>query len=60
MSSTTGEPRRLELAHGAITNTTKLTSVRMRCQLPPLAQALETRPGSDYRALARMARQVAA
>jgi tetratricopeptide (TPR) repeat protein len=55
-----GEKRGLRLAHDAITDVTKLTSVRARRKLIPLAQALETRPGSDARELARMARQVAA
>ncbi|MGH3939556.1 MAG: hypothetical protein ACRDTG_13180 [Pseudonocardiaceae bacterium] len=57
---TAGEQRGLQLAHTAITDTAKLTSVRIRRQLLPLADTLETRPGSDYRELARMARQVAA
>ena len=57
---TAGEPHGLQLAHTAITDTTKLTSVRVRRQLLPLVQALETRPGRDYQNLARMARQVAA
>jgi hypothetical protein len=55
-----GEPRGLQLAHSAITDTTKLTSVRARRQLVPLAEALEARPGTDARDLARMARQAAA
>lgn len=55
-----GEQRGLQLAHHAITDVTKLTSVRVRKQLTPLAQALEARPGSDARELARMARQIAA
>jgi hypothetical protein len=57
---TAGEPRGLPLAHSAITDVTKLTSVRTRIQLMPLAEALEARPGSDAKDLARMARQVAA
>ncbi len=57
---TAGEQRGLQLAHGAITDVTKLTSVRVRKKLLPLAEALEARPGSDARELARMARQVAA
>lgn len=55
-----GEQRGLQLAHRAITDITKLTSVRVRKNLVPLAEALEARPGSDARELARMARQVAA
>lgn len=55
-----GEQRGLRLAHGAITDVTELTSVRARRLLVPLAEALEARPGSDARDLARMARQVAA
>jgi transcriptional regulator with XRE-family HTH domain len=55
-----GEQRGLQLAHGAITDVTKLGSVRVRRQLVPLAEALEARPGSGPRELARMARQVAA
>jgi transcriptional regulator with XRE-family HTH domain len=57
---TAGEPRGLQLAHDAIANTTKLDSVRVRRQLTPLVEALEARPGSDARDLARMARQAAA
>jgi hypothetical protein len=55
-----GEQHGLQLAHRAITDATKLTSVRIRKKLLPLAQALESRPGSDTQQLARMARQVAA
>ena len=36
-----GEPRGLQLAHGAITSAGKLTSVRARRRLEPLAAALE-------------------
>jgi transcriptional regulator with XRE-family HTH domain len=54
-----GEQRGLQLAHRAITDTTKLTSVRARRQLLPLADTLDTRRGSDYQELARTARQVA-
>jgi hypothetical protein len=57
---TAGEPRGLQLAHSVITDVTKLTSVRTRRQLVPLAVALEARPGSDAKELAQMARQVAA
>ena len=55
-----GEPRGLQLAHGAVTSAGKLTSVRARQRLVPLAEALEARRGSDAEQLARMARQVAA
>jgi len=55
-----GEPDGLRLAHGAITAAAKLTSVRVRQRLEPLAAALEARRGSDAEQLARMARQVAA
>ncbi len=54
-----GERDGLGLAHGAITAVTKLSSVRARKRLGPLADALHTRPGTDYQELARMARQVA-
>ena len=55
-----GEPRGLQLAHSAVTSAGKLTSVRARQRLVPLAEALEARRGSDAEQLARMARQVAA
>jgi transcriptional regulator with XRE-family HTH domain len=55
-----GEPDGLRLAHSAITDVAKLTSVRIRRRLGPLVTALEARPGSDHRQLAQMARQVAA
>ncbi len=54
-----GEPRGLQLAHGAVTAAAKLTSARVRRRLVPLAAALEARPGSDAQQLGRMARQVA-
>ncbi|MGH3904817.1 MAG: hypothetical protein ACRDTE_11585, partial [Pseudonocardiaceae bacterium] len=54
-----GEPGGLGLAHTAITAVSKLSSVRARKRLGPLADALHTRPGADYQELARMARQVA-
>ena len=57
---TAGEPRGMHLAHSAITSVSRLSGVRVRKQLTPLAEALEARPGSDARELARMARQVAA
>jgi len=55
-----GEPRGLQLAHDTVTAVSRLSSGRLRRQLVPLAAALEARPGSDARELARMARQVAA
>jgi transcriptional regulator with XRE-family HTH domain len=54
-----GEPDGLRLAHGAITAVTKLSSVRARRRLQPLATALATRPGRDPHDLAQLARQVA-
>jgi len=54
-----GEPRGLQLAHGSVTAAAKLTSVRVRQRLVPLADALEARSDGDHRDLARMARQVA-
>ena len=55
-----GEPDGLRLAKGAIDGAAMLRSVRARERwLEPLAAALEARPGSDARELARMARQVA-
>ena len=54
-----GEPRGLQLAHGAVTSAARLGSVRARRRLEPLAAALEARSGADARQLARMARQVA-
>ena len=54
-----GEPRGLALAHGAITAASKLSSMRARQRLEPLATALEGRSGADAHQLARMARQVA-
>lgn len=55
-----GERDGLRLAHGAITDVTRLSSAQARTRLQPLAATLESRPGSDARELARMARQVAA
>ncbi len=55
-----GEPRALALAHGALKAVGKLSSVRPRTELEPLAVALEARPGSDAKELARITRQVAA
>jgi transcriptional regulator with XRE-family HTH domain len=54
-----GEPSGLSLAHHAITSVPKLNSARARTWLEPLATALQARPGSDARELARMTRQVA-
>jgi transcriptional regulator with XRE-family HTH domain len=55
-----GESRGLELAHQAITQVSTLQSIAARRErLIPLATALEARPGSDTRQLARLARQVA-
>ncbi|MFL6146662.1 MAG: helix-turn-helix domain-containing protein [Pseudonocardiaceae bacterium] len=53
------EPDGIGLAHGAITAVSKLSSVRARNRLEPLASALETQRSSDARELARMARRVA-
>ncbi|MEO7194360.1 MAG: helix-turn-helix transcriptional regulator [Pseudonocardiaceae bacterium] len=52
-----GEPGGFPLAHDAITAVSKLSSVRVRKKLEPLAVALTARPGRDARDLARMARQ---
>ena len=55
-----GEPRGLQLAHGAVTAAAKLTSVRARRRLEPLFVALQARSTSaDARQLARQARHVA-
>jgi transcriptional regulator with XRE-family HTH domain len=55
----TGERDGLQMAHHAITATTKLNSGRVRKGLLPLADALDARRGSDYQDLARIAQQVA-
>jgi len=55
----TGEPRGLGMAKSAVDSVAPLHSVRARERLVPLADALDSRPGSDHRELARMARQVA-
>jgi len=55
-----GEPRGLGMAKSAIDAAAPLHSARARERLMPLAEALEARPSSDHRELARMARQVAA
>ncbi len=54
-----GESDGLTLAHEAITGAMKLSSVRVRRRLEPLATALQARPRSDHRDLARTAHQVA-
>ncbi|MGH4011070.1 MAG: helix-turn-helix domain-containing protein [Pseudonocardiaceae bacterium] len=54
-----GEPGGLALAHRAITAVPKLSSVRVRKRLMPLADALAARPGTDAKDLSRMAHQVA-
>jgi hypothetical protein len=48
------------MAYGAVTSAARLSSVRVRQRLEPLAAALEGRSGCDARELGRMARQVAA
>ncbi|MCA1672758.1 MAG: hypothetical protein LC799_11325, partial [Actinobacteria bacterium] len=56
-----GEPGGLERARAAIRAVADTPSgVAQQCWLPPLADALDARPGSDHQDLARMARQVAA
>jgi len=55
-----GEPGGLQMAYGAVTSAARLSSVRVRQRLEPLAAALEGRSGCDARELGRMARQVAA
>ncbi len=56
-----GEPRGLVLARQAITAVSTLQSVSARRErLVPLATALEARPGSDAKEIARMAHQVIA
>jgi hypothetical protein len=49
----------LQLAHRALTTVTKISSAHQQ-YLTPLAIALEARPGSDAKQLARMTRQVIA
>ncbi|MBV9142936.1 MAG: helix-turn-helix transcriptional regulator [Pseudonocardiales bacterium] len=53
-----GEPDGLRLAHEAITGVTKLSSQRARQDLTPLAAALDARPSTDARDLARTARHL--
>ncbi|MGH4025242.1 MAG: helix-turn-helix domain-containing protein [Pseudonocardiaceae bacterium] len=55
-----GEPRGLAMANEAIRAVAPLRSVRARQKLVPLIQALESRPGSDAKDLARTARKLAA
>ncbi len=55
-----GEPDGPTLAHRAITDVAKLSSMQARTRLRPLTAALDARTGSDARELARLARQVAA
>ena len=54
-----GEPRGLGMAKSAIDAVALLHSQRARERLVPLAAALGSRPGSDHRELARIARQIA-
>ena len=54
-----GEPDGPQLARDAIGTVDHLSSVSARRRLEPLATALDTRPGTDARELARTARQVA-
>ncbi len=54
-----GEPDGTRLAREAIGAVDKLSSVSVRRRLEPLAEALDSRPGTDARDLARAARQVA-
>jgi hypothetical protein len=53
-----GEPDGLRLAHNAITGVSKISSFRARQRLVPLAAALDARPSSDARELARAARHL--
>jgi transcriptional regulator with XRE-family HTH domain len=56
-----GEPQGMTLARQAIDGVSALRSVAVRRELLiPLAAALESRPGTDTRELARVARKVAA
>ena len=56
-----GEPRGTSMAKTAMESVSALRSVSLRCvYLPPLADALEARRGSDAEQLVRMARQVTA
>lgn len=55
----TGEPRGLTLARSAIDAVTQTRSaIARQCWLPPLVKALEARPGSEARDLARTAHRV--
>ncbi|MBV9141247.1 MAG: helix-turn-helix transcriptional regulator [Pseudonocardiales bacterium] len=53
-----GEPDGLRLAHNAITGVTKIISFRARQRLVPLVAALDARPSTDARELARAARHL--
>jgi hypothetical protein len=53
-----GEPSGLRLAHSAIVLVSKLSSIRIRKQLAPLAAALRVRPERDAQDLARMAHAI--
>ncbi len=55
-----GESRGLALAKRTIDDVAELRSIRARQRLAPLVAALESRPGSSARELARRARRVAA
>lgn len=55
-----GDSGGLPLARQAISQVSRLRSMRARQRLGPLVTALDARPGSDSRELARWARQVAA
>ncbi|MGQ0773060.1 MAG: helix-turn-helix domain-containing protein [Pseudonocardiales bacterium] len=55
-----GEPGGLVLVHQVMAEVAALHSVPTRQRLVPLAEALDTRPGSDAKDLARSARQIAA
>jgi len=55
-----GEPRGALMAKSAIDAVAPLHSVRARERLQPLITALEARPRSDHRDLARIARRIAA
>lgn len=55
-----GEKRGNEMAYSVLREVRELRSVRARERLGPLADALEARPESEPRQLARLARRVAA
>src|ERR671916_728011 len=52
-----GEPRGLPLAHKAIASVAEIRSTRVRARLRNLVAALEGRPESDCKELARRARK---